>query len=243
MVKETVETSKIHIGCGPTHIDGWINFDIQPFQSVDVVGDATRGLPIRQARFIFAEHFLEHLTFDGALYFLKDCKSVLGSNGVLRLSTPNLDWVWATSYSSRWRPTSPLGAEIRPTEWQHDEHSTIDCLSINLAFMGWGHRFLFNKSTLEYALLKAGFESLEWCDYGESNHVELSGLEQHSRDPDIAGVSDILIVEASGDSDYVSDQSIEEMIVEFRRKTAPNKSFQADHDPHDRGSDPLNFSR
>ena len=82
-MKEAAETTKIHIGCDPTHINGWINFDIQPFESVDVVGDATRGLPIRQARFIFAEHFLEHLTFDEALCFLRDCRSVLGSNGVL----------------------------------------------------------------------------------------------------------------------------------------------------------------
>lgn len=217
---ETVGFPNLHIGCGPIHIGGWINFDIQHFQAVDVICDAQVGLPISSAQFIFAEHFIEHLSFDGAMRFLKDCRSVLISNGVLRLSTPNLDWVWATSYSSRWRPTSASTAEINPTEWRHDASSTVDCVSLNLAFRGWGHEFLFNKSTLEYALLTAGFSNLEWCRYRESCHEELSELEKHPQDPEIAGIPDVLIVEASGVSERSTDQAIEERIAEYRRKTA-----------------------
>jgi predicted SAM-dependent methyltransferase len=215
------DEARIHIGCGRHRIAGWVNVDISHIRAVDVMSDVTNGLPIPSACSVFAEHFIEHLELDEVLRFLTDCRSVLVPSGVLRISTPNLDWVWATSYSSRWRQTSPSTAVVEPEEWTHDSAATADCLGLNLAFRGWGHRSLFHESTLEYSLHRAGFADLTWCRYGQSDHPELSGLERHPHDPDISGISDVLIVEASGRFDHQLDRDIEARLDEYQRDMAP----------------------
>lgn len=176
--------TRLHIGCGPEILPGWVNLDHQAHPGVDQVLDVRDGLPYAEVDFIFAEHFLEHLTLAEALAFLAECRRALQPNGVLRLSTPNLDWVWVSHY----REPAQLSAET----------AELACLEINRAFHGWGHRFLWNRSTLAAALAQAGFADLAWCAYGESRHPDLAGVERHLFRPDQFGHPQILIVEASG---------------------------------------------
>jgi hypothetical protein len=160
-------------------LDGWVNCDIQTYSEVDSVLDVTRGLPYRDVEFIFAEHFLEHLEIESALRFLVDANQSLKTGGWLRLTTPNLDWVWTHVYSP-----SPEGARME------------NALHANRSFYGWRHRFLWNREIPEEALLAAGFEEVRWCDYGQSEIPELEGVESHERYPDNADCAHILIAEA-----------------------------------------------
>jgi hypothetical protein len=145
-----------------------------------VVADVTRGLDFADVEAIFAEHFLEHLALDEALAFLVECHRVLRRDGVLRLSTPNLEWVWRTHYPP------DLSAPDRRRA----------ALCANLAFHGWGHRFLWNREMLAAALGACGFVDLAWCRYGESPRPALRGLEQHERSADTEGAPHVLIAEA-----------------------------------------------
>ena len=97
-MSETSREQKLHVGCGQVALPGWVNIDNQPLRGVDRVLDVTQGLPFRDVSFIFAEHFIEHLSWEDGLKFLKECRRALSDGGVLRLSTPKLDWVWATHY-------------------------------------------------------------------------------------------------------------------------------------------------
>ncbi len=173
---------KLHLGSGPHHLDGWINIDNQPYPGVDGVMDVTRELPFEDVSFIFAEHFIEHLDYRDALTLLRRCRRALRDDGVLRLSTPNLDWVWASHYR----------------RVLNDEQEILGCFALNRAFRGWGHQFLYNFGTLAATLRDAGLRDVVRCEYGESTHAELRGLEAHERNPDFDGLSHILIVEASG---------------------------------------------
>jgi predicted SAM-dependent methyltransferase len=173
---------KLHVGSGPQRLEGWINIDNLPYPGVDRVLDVTEGLPFRGVSFIFAEHFIEHLAYDAALDLLRECRRVLKDNGVLRLSTPNLDWVWATHY--RLDMEEPTAVEA--------------CFALNRAFRGWGHQFLYNEQTLRATLLDAGFADARRCEYGESEHKELRGLERHEKSTDYPPLSHILILEAWG---------------------------------------------
>jgi predicted SAM-dependent methyltransferase len=173
---------RLHLGCGPLALAGWLNIDNQPYPGVDRVLDATEGLPFEGVEFIFAEHFIEHLPLDDASALMSECRRVLRDDGVLRLSTPNLDWVWATHYKRE----------------MTTEEATLACFAINRAFRGWGHQFLYNETTLRALLLDAGFGDVRRCTYGESEREELRGLERHEWQPDFEGLSHILIVEASG---------------------------------------------
>jgi predicted SAM-dependent methyltransferase len=175
---------KLHIGAGSSPIAGWTNVDILPYPGVDAVLDVTQGLPFTDVEMIFAEHFLEHLTLVDGLRFLAECRRALNEDGVLRVSTPNLDWVWLTHYK-------------QPADMTPDEQ-LLGCLEINRAFHGWGHRFLYNRHTLRSALERSGFREFLECAYGRSTHAALNGLERHELSDGLRDSPSVLIVEASG---------------------------------------------
>lgn len=181
LMRHTVE--KLHIGSGALIRPGWTNVDLDPHPGVDFAIDVRDGLPFRDAAYIYAEHFLEHLTYDEGLRFLRECRQVLRPDGALRLSTPNLDWVWATQYR--------VGSRT-------SEEATHDCFAANKAFRGWGHQFLYNLETLTETLHAAGFDTVRAFSYGESDELNLRGLEGHEAYGDAPGISHVVIVEARG---------------------------------------------
>jgi predicted SAM-dependent methyltransferase len=174
--------TRLHIGCGPVHLDGWINIDNQKYPGVDKVLDVTKKLPFKDVEFIFAEHFIEHINYPDAVKLLSECRRALRPDGVLRLSTPNLDWVWVTHYKLDGSEAEKVGGAFY----------------LNRAFRGWGHQFLYNEETLRATLADAGFSHFERVEYGESKYDALRGLERHEKSPDYGPLSHILIMEASG---------------------------------------------
>lgn len=211
---------RLHVGCGGVHHAGWVNIDIQSLPGVDRVLDVREGLPFGDVEFIFAEHFLEHLHLPDGLRLLAECRRVLAPGGVLRLTTPNLDWVWATSYASRWVALSPTRASIDTRRWRHDAAAARDSLALNRAFHAWGHRFLYNRAMLACALDWAGFERVEWEDYGTSHRPELVGLERHERYPDLPEVAHLLVAEASGIGVPERDAELTELVDTYSRELA-----------------------
>jgi hypothetical protein len=174
---------KLHIGCGDARLEGWVNIDLAPYPAVDAVLDVTESLPYSGCAFIFAEHFLEHLTLAQGARFLARCRAALAPEGVLRLTTPNLDWVWATHY--------------HPQTWPTREAAAEDCLRLNRSFYGWGHQFLYNWQLLEIALGAAGFAAVVRCERQHSSHTALRELERHQTYPDEPGLPHVLVAEAS----------------------------------------------
>ncbi|HEV8435545.1 MAG TPA: methyltransferase domain-containing protein [Thermoanaerobaculia bacterium] len=183
--------TKLHVGSGPVLLEGWINVDNQPYRGIDQVLDIRDGIPYSDLEFIFAEHFIEHLAYDDAMKFLRDCCRALGDAGVLRLTTPNLDWVWMTQYH--------LG------QWSQPSEAVRDCFWMNKAFRGWGHQFLYNAQTLTECLHDAGFATIERCGYGESRHAALRGVEHHEKYLDSPELPHLIVVEASGRQRRKSD--------------------------------------
>ena len=172
--------TRIHIGAGAQHLEGWINVDLRPLPGVDVIADVTQGLAFRDAQAVYAEHFLEHLWPDQALAFLGEVHRVLDEPGRLRLSTPNLDWVWRSHYRLD-------VAEV------HKKHFGI---MLNRAFHGWEHKFLWNRELLTEALEAVGFRDLQWHRYGQSDSDLFLGIERHETYEDDDETPHVVIVEA-----------------------------------------------
>lgn len=189
--------ARVHIGSGPQILDGWFNVDLDPHPGVDLALDVRDGLPFRDVEHLFAEHFIEHLTFDEGLRFLKEARACLKDDGVLRMSTPNLEWVVRTQYVS-------VDAKVDA------------CFALNKAFRGWGHRFLYNAATLEATLHAAGFARVDFQQYGVSNDPVLNGLERHERSPDLDDQPHVIVVEARGRRE-ASLHEIESQLDDFDR--------------------------
>lgn len=181
-------TPRLHVGCGSERLEGWINIDRLAFPETDAVIDVVDGLPFTEVEAIYAEHFLEHLPISDAIRFLQSAHLALVPKGVLRLSTPNLDWTWTTQYE-------PIGD---PESDDSRTRTAFDrALSLNRAFYGWGHDFLWNRGTLELVLEATGFGDLRWPARGQSSMAALRNLERHFEDPDLPDRPHVLIVEAT----------------------------------------------
>lgn len=172
--------TRLHIGSGRERLEGWVNVDSQALPGVDVVADVTTGLQFSNVEAIFAEHFIEHLPLDLAVAFLHEAWRVLARSAWMRLSTPNLDWVWATHYRLEADPETKRAA----------------ALQINRAFHGWRHQFLWNREMLGAALEACGFAGVRWCRYGESELPLFRGIERHESYGDTPQLPHVIIVEA-----------------------------------------------
>lgn len=112
--------NRLHLGCGLTTPDGWINIDgswnarlakhptlrrvahslhLVPPDKVDVpwssrifIHDVRKPLPFPSgsAEAIYSSHLLEHLYFEEGKSLVRECFRVLASEGVLRMIVPDL---------------------------------------------------------------------------------------------------------------------------------------------------------
>lgn len=157
---------KLHLGCGPVRLDGWLNIDLDS-PVADVRRDLTQPLPLESgcATHIFSEHFIEHLTRADAVELLRECHRLLADGGVLRISTPDLR-VLASAYlagqtdgwAPLWRPASA-------------------CLMMNEGMRAWGHQFVYDAEELRRVMAEAGFEDIAFVQWRHSGDEILQGLE------------------------------------------------------------------
>ena len=158
---------KLHVGCGSHHIPGWVNSDLKAGNGVDKIIDARKPLPYKDnsVDLIFSEHFIEHITEDEGLGFLKECYRVLGR--AIRLSTPDLTHVVNRYIANNTDVPEELSVYRAPTR----------CKMINNFMRRWGHQFCYDKEHLSMLLMRAGFSTVKICERHESDIVELRNLE------------------------------------------------------------------
>lgn len=173
---------RVQVGCGPHNLLAeWWNVDIRAFKGVDDVMDVTQDWPWSELDYIYGEHFLEHLSLEGACRFLLNGATALRSGGRIRLSTPSVEWVLRTHFTF-----DATGEQQRLKQ----------TFAINRAFHGWGHHFLYSREFLVEALTAAGFHDITFHDYGQSQDPALCGLERHGGYRVVDGYPSVWIVEA-----------------------------------------------
>lgn len=158
---------KLHLGCGTNYLHDWINVDLDA-PCADIHADLRYPLPYDDASidFIFNEHFIEHLTRDEGIRFLKECFRVLRPSGILRLSTPDLRWLIAQYIAGRLNEWHNVG-------WAPQ---TL-CQMMNEGMRLWGHQFLYDLRELIEVFFIAGFTDIVGAAHHSSTHSELIGLE------------------------------------------------------------------
>lgn len=170
-----LHTRRLHLACGIAGLGhgakilpGWTNIDIEGDGLNTFAWDLTAPLPFAAGavKYIYSEHFIEHLSLADGVRLLVECRRVLAADGVLRVSTPDLE-VLAHKYLDRdihewsdmgWNPATP-------------------CDLLNEGLREWGHLYVYDAAKLAAVLAAAGFRGVHRCQWGSSAHVPLQGLE------------------------------------------------------------------
>jgi predicted SAM-dependent methyltransferase len=178
---------KLHVGCGKHILSGWLNADTylqDPSLPVHCF-DASQEFPFADGTFayVFSEHMIEHISYSAGLHMLRECLRVLKPHGVLRLSTPDLDFLLDLRRADK----SPLQREY--IRWAAETNTpnvpdpTNETFVINNFVRDWGHTFIYDEKTLRHSLQLAGFSQLQKCDLQESSVKCLRNLENETRMP------------------------------------------------------------
>jgi predicted SAM-dependent methyltransferase len=193
-VRDHAGDVRINIGSSESLLAGWLNGDIWPISGA-VYLDALERLPFddRSVRYINAEHFIEHLDLDAGRRFLAEAHRVLADDGVLRLTTPNLERMMAM-YLGTAEPTGE--ALLAHHRTFHGRPSSDLCSWFNDHMRQWGHQYLYDPPALDRALAESGFMRRTPCRFGESADPNLVGVEGHDEGVAWMRTAYLLIVEA-----------------------------------------------
>jgi SAM-dependent methyltransferase len=87
---------KLHVGCGPMRLKGWINSDMEPDIANGVIYlDVTEPLPFPDGslQYVYSEHVLEHVTLETTFAHFVECYRALRPGGVIRIAMPDLQFL------------------------------------------------------------------------------------------------------------------------------------------------------
>lgn len=93
----TTPPTRLHIGCGPRRLAGWVNADLVSHKPGVVTDIELTDLPYVDGSVdeILAEHVLEHLSFAEEALAWPEMARVLRRGGRLTLEVPDFEWVCA----------------------------------------------------------------------------------------------------------------------------------------------------
>ena len=170
------EIKKLHIGCGPHIIDGWLNAD---FIRGEIFIDAKNKLPFKSNTFdiIFNDHFLEHLEYRDELpKFLKDCIRILKPGGIISIGVPDTEIV-LISYVKGDDTYFNLAKKLWHPSWCQTKMEHI-----NYHFRQDGeHKFAYDFETLKKVLSEKGFVEIEKREFNQSKFAELNVSREERR--------------------------------------------------------------
>lgn len=167
---------KLHLGCGRSHIPGWINVDVYPAPLAMNMLWRT-PLAAGSTRYVFASHVLEHLFYPRDVSaFLAEVLRLLAPAGVVRIVVPDIERC-IEAYTGNDRT---FFASRRETWSWWPENATR--LEDFLAYAGAGaepaylfesHKYGYDLETLTKVLSEAGFVAIERSTHMGSTHEAL----------------------------------------------------------------------
>lgn len=180
---------KYHVGCGSILAKGFLNIDDVPLENaydfkehylyqVKEIPDAfilkydlSRGIPAhsRSLQRIYHSHFLEHLTRDQGVKFLKDCFHSLAEGGVMRFALPDFR-LWCENYVNS---KNDFFSWYRKSYLPDDEyHFNSNAQIFTGMLYNHGHQMAYDFETVSSLLAKIGFKEINLGVWGESTFFE-----------------------------------------------------------------------
>jgi predicted SAM-dependent methyltransferase len=152
--------------------------------------DATRPLPFTDAAFewVYAEHFIEHISLKDGIAWLKEVRRVLQPGGFARITTPDLRR-YAAAYLD---PDGGFFAEHRERMLRagFPAMETRKAWMVNQIFQFWGHKWIYDLDELRHAAVAAGFapEAVHERAFREGRDAEVAALDFDMRSDETLSV-------------------------------------------------------
>lgn len=174
---------KLNVGCAWTMAHyGWANLDVVDagnFASAYGYNflrhDVRNGLPYATGvvDLIFHTHFLEHLTYEEGLRFLRECRRVIRPDGYMRIVVPDASYL-NRCYAQAMGITQPDSGKYLPiTDFDHVNEGCAKALTAAgklWSLLGEGHKAFYDLDTLSAMLEQAGWNALPASFRGATQH-------------------------------------------------------------------------
>jgi len=147
---------------------GWVNIDIQNlsqwakingyiFKQIDVL----KGLPYEDSSvdIILASHFIEHLTREEGLKFLRECRRVLKADGLIRLAVPDTTLIVKKYLSGEIMEYRHVNIGVEKAK---DEAEALFHLLLA------EHKTIYDYKSLKRLLEEAGFKDVKQMPFNKS---------------------------------------------------------------------------
>jgi predicted SAM-dependent methyltransferase len=228
---------RLEIGAGLSVKPGWLATDLNakvnasgaPIIALDVTKDFP--IPSDSFDFIYAEHMIEHISFDDGQAMLEECYRILRPRGVIRIVTPSLGFLLRVISPDRG------GLEERYREWSVKRFAPMvtNAFFLNHFVRAWGHTFIYDHETLQLAMELAGFQHITVHELNFSDHPALCGLENEQRMPPGFLKLESMVLEGtkipfpstspknSGTSLALGKQATQSSISEWSREVTPER--------------------
>lgn len=167
----------LQVGGGHYTLPGWINGDLI---GGEIYLNATAPLPFADESIdrVFAEHFIEHITYEAAEGFLSEVFRVMKPGGTLRLATPDLEKLCALYRGDN--EFVDMQTVIDRHSKNHSRKVPTSAHFMNDIFRLWGHQFIYDFQAMQTQLNNAGFQATLRVSFGESEDPLLHDLERHA---------------------------------------------------------------
>jgi predicted SAM-dependent methyltransferase len=172
----------VNIGSGGKGKNDWINIELIPMRDTTLCLDIRRRLPLSDNSVcrIIAEHILEHIDFRSDVpNVFRDWHRVLQPGGVVRIIVPDGRRFLEAYVSGEAKKWSDLGWPLQgmPVDIYTPMH-----IVNHIFHQGGEHLFAYDLETLDWALRRAGFSSVEKMSYRVSRDPLLA-IDQENHAP------------------------------------------------------------
>jgi predicted SAM-dependent methyltransferase len=165
---------RLNVGSSTIYVEGWVSVDVVRDPRGEILKlDATGPwpFPAESLTAVNSEHFIEHVSREGATGYLREAFRALRPGAPIRTSTPDLEAL-CRAYGEA---EPAILEEHRRHGYQAASHADL----VNNYFYSHGHRQIYDFATLAGMLRAAGFQDVKRARFGESEHELLRGIDRH----------------------------------------------------------------
>lgn len=198
---------RLNIGCGPSGIAGWLNYDwgILPlFSKLSVIRkilailglfpdqyvlkwpdfklvDIRHRFPLKDksVKYIYCSHVLEHFERWEAKKILAECWRVLEKDGVIRIVVPDISKMLNLYHQTENRP----GQMFCRLWWGYDKDEEPKNIFqvISRRFIR-DHQWHYDRRELNLILKQVGFKKVDWLGFRRGSVPDLEKLDLDSHE-------------------------------------------------------------